>query len=214
MKHTEENCAECGGKFKIPTKEWKRRTNKGITRFFCSLSHSAIYFNRSRQKPVVKIIKKCEYCGANFEIELGGHESRFCCRSHASFGSVTEARRAASRLSGKIYGQINKINFIGMLPKAMKKREAFKYELLKQFLESEGIIHEFEFGIGSRSFDLCVPSKMLLIEFDGAEHRSEKGLADDAKKDRLATSKGFKVIHLAIEGKVRQYAPELIHFLR
>jgi very-short-patch-repair endonuclease len=78
----------------------------------------------------------------------------------------------------------------------LKLREAWKYVLLKEVLVKKGIRHEFEFELGEKCFDLALPDRKILVEFDGPDHKHRKQAVEDLKKDKLAEAKGFRVLRV------------------
>jgi hypothetical protein len=80
---------------------------------------------------------------------------------------------------------------------ALKTREAWKYVLLKEVLESEGVLHEFEFLLPGtrRVYDLALLADKTLVEFDGPKGH---GYEDDRVKDRLAREAGWGVLRIPV----------------
>jgi very-short-patch-repair endonuclease len=71
----------------------------------------------------------------------------------------------------------------------LKKREDWKYALLRASLGARP--HEFEYELGGYVFDLVLLDTRVLVEFDGPYHRYEPQLAIDARKSEIAAMNGF-----------------------
>ncbi len=76
---------------------------------------------------------------------------------------------------------------------SLKSREGWKYVELESALKH--VVHEFEFSLGRFVFDLCLQDKLILVEFDGKNHKHHRDLA----KDAYANSEGYTVFHLNID---------------
>ena len=192
MKMITLKCAECGVLFERYTKEIDRQHRNGRDTFFCSLSCGAIHHNRSRKLPRINVI--CEYCGEEFETSSGCKQARFCSRSCASAGSVTDYRRAKQRESG-----LKTNNLAKNIGKGLRKREWWKYVDIDSFLDEHGVNHIFEWQTMDRVFDLKLNDYNLLIEFDGPYHKDDRQRALDNEKDRVAKDLGYGIIRVETE---------------
>jgi len=76
--------------------------------------------------------------------------------------------------------------------RALKKREAWKYDLVKQALGTRP--HEFEHRVGKYIFDLALLDTKVLVEFDGGDHNQPFQKRLDAKKDQATKKKGFLIV--------------------
>lgn len=193
-------CEWCRKEKNIPKGEYKRKVNLG-TKFFCGLSCSAKHRNNLLGKAPIYGEKICKCCKKPFTAHLNIKKSpRFCSRSCASLGSVTEKRREAARLSGK---QSSTSNFnIVNTAKGLRSRESWKYENIEKFLISKGLengtdfIFEFPLEEINYVYDIAFPRKKLLVELDGDYHFSESQLPSDIDKEEKARSLGWAVTRL------------------
>jgi very-short-patch-repair endonuclease len=188
-------CYECGKEKGIPTKEYNRQLKAGRTFFFCGRSCFICHNNKKRGLPIAT--KICKHCGASFKARIGGvYEAEFCSSSCASKGSVTPLRRQKAALFGT---QNAKKNFVNGHQKALKRREAWKYERIKRFLERIKIPYEFEFMLPGtvKVFDLALPTLKTLIEFDGPNHKYLH--VEDAYKTKIAYTQGWDVIRIPVK---------------
>lgn len=187
----ERECSWCRVKFYIQEKEYTRQIKKGRIEFFCSRSCAAYASNLRRFHKERFIEVKCEFCGKLFIANNNTKKQRFCCRSHASAGSITERRLKAARQVGKTSS--NNFTIID-IANGLRKREAWKYKKLNEWLIKKNQSFEFEYVIGNYVFDLALPDKKILIEFDGIYHSSANQVQIDSKKDNIAISEGWRVI--------------------
>ena len=193
MKTVTIKCAECGKLSEKPKGEIKRQRKNGRNIFFCSLSCSSTYHCRPKKLP--KIMVMCEYCGKEFETTSGRKRSRFCSRSCASAGSVTDYRRAKARETGLS----NAVFLAPHIGDGLRTREWWKYIDINGLLDKHGVRHIFEWQSGNCVFDLKLDDYNVLIEFDGPYHRSDKQKALDAEKDKVAKDLGYRIIRAEIE---------------
>ena len=136
----------------------------------------------------------CEYCGKEFETSSGCRKSRFCSRSCASYGSVTDYRRSRQRESG-----LKTKNFASNIGTGLRKREGWKYVDIGNLLDEHRVKHIFEWQTGSCVFDLKLDDYKILIEFDGPYHRNNRQIAVDKEKDKIANDLGYCVIRVETE---------------
>ena len=188
-------CAWCGKEFTIPAKEYNRQLKNGRNHFFCQRACSAFFGNVLRGNRVLPTEKICPVCNTKFSSDTGAKSASFCSRSCASKGSVTDYRREKSREMGEKHKQ-------ELGPKAiaagLKVREAWKYALLKKFLEELQEPYETEFLILNYIFDLALTQKKILVEFDGPYHKDQSIQEKDKEKTKVAEQSGWKVFRIAV----------------
>ncbi len=80
-----------------------------------------------------------------------------------------------------------------------------KYAEIRDFLGSAKIAYEFEYRVGRYIFDLALPDRHLLVEFDGPEHRTPSGLRRDVRRDATAFQAGWQVFRIPV--RARQIVP-------
>jgi very-short-patch-repair endonuclease len=202
-------CAYCGGAHEIRKGEFVRKTKMGKTQFYCSLTCSATAMNERLGKKSQPIERTCPTCGKQFISSTKAKGAKFCSRGCASAGSVTEYRRARAREVAS-YNPAWRAN-IGRpenVVAILKRREAHKYRLLEEALSAAGIIHEFEFLVAPYVFDLAMPGRRVLVEFDGKYHEWGEQMEVDTEKQRLAASLGWAVVRIRTDQAV--FAPELL----
>ena len=195
MKTVTIKCAECGQLFDKPKKEITRQNKKGNNRFFCSLSCAAIYGNKGRKLPMINVM--CEYCGEEFETSSGRRQARFCSRSCASAGSVTDYRRSKQREAG--LNSKNREALRSHIGDSLRAREWWKYVDINSFLDKQCVKHIFEWQTGNRVFDLKLDDYSVLIEFDGPYHRDSRQKVLDGEKDEVAKDLGYRIIRVETE---------------
>lgn len=185
---SEISCFVCGKIVKRSLGEIKRSQKLG-RQSFCSISCAAKANNAPRRSK--EFVTGCPYCGVEFVTSTHNKAKRFCSRSCASKGSMSEERREAQRQSGKIHCN----NF--STAKGLRSREAWKYVALQKYLGKRH--YQFEFEINGCIFDLALLDKNILVEFDGPYHAREPQLSRDADKDHVANKAGFKVVRRNVE---------------
>jgi very-short-patch-repair endonuclease len=179
-------CSRCEKEVEKPRGEVNRSLRLG-RKLYCSTSCAAIVGNTPKKsRPVLRV---CPICGAEVRSSTRRRAPRFCSRSCASKGSVTETRRAAQRAAGRAASA----NLISTA-ESLKIRESWKYELLRTALESEKRDFEFEYELENFVFDLALHDKKILVEFDGRYHTGEVQLARDEEKNCAARRNGFCII--------------------
>lgn len=134
MKTVKIECSFCKEKFDLYVAEHKRQLKRGRKDFFCGRSCAALHNNSKRPNRVQAITKICPQCETVFETQTGKLEKTFCSRSCASKGSMSEYRRQRQREGGR-----NSVHTAASIAALLKVREAWRYSLLKDFLEKEGI---------------------------------------------------------------------------
>lgn len=81
------------------------------------------------------------------------------------------------------------------LAKTMRRRMTRQeYRLYSGFLSSLPVTVCRRKVIGKYIVDFLIPSAMLVIEVDGAQHYSEKGLEKDRQRDAFLRSEGYSVL--------------------
>lgn len=186
-------CSWCNSDFNIPEAEYNRQVRNGRIFFFCSRSCAAKKNNASRPGKRIPVKKICPHCKNEFTTMTGSKSATFCSRSCAS-GSMTEKRREAQRSGGK-----EKAENLISAQKTLLLREAWKYTQLKSFLEYCKEKFEFEYRLGNYVYDLALPEKLILIEFDGMYHGGKKQSKTDHSKDLFASQSGWKVIRRKVQ---------------
>lgn len=191
-------CSTCGKAFMKRKGDYNKQLRLGQTNFFCSYSCSVRYGNSLRTDLKHELHKVCPVCDAEFTTMSGKGEASFCSRSCASKGSVTDYRRAKARemgLKNCDYG----IGSIESIAAAMRNREAPNYIKLADYLQKSKVAYTFEYPLGSFIFDLALPDKKLLIEFDGVYHESSAIKAKDKLKSNFAVGQGWTVCRVPVE---------------
>lgn len=181
-------CAQCGKQFEKPISEYNRRIKKGCTTFYCSYDCAGIGVNKKRKKPNIE--KICPVCDKKFTTSTKAKSATFCSRSCASKGSVTEARKEAGRKSAADHPITGSAQSVALI---LKKREAWKYEEIKAFLEFIKEPFEFKKAIENFVYDLVLTNKKLIFEFDGPEH---KYYITDEEKTQIAKNQGYTLYRI------------------
>ena len=187
-------CVNCGKSHLIDLGEYNYQVRRGRKNFFCSNVCSGQYNNARNKKPVIQ--KACEYCGNTFDCHTP-YTKRFCSRSCASAGSITEKRLEGNRKGGL---NCKEGHDAYAIQKLLRVREQWRYSELSTLLESFNIEHEFEYVVdGKYIFDLYLPSINLLVEFDEDYHNSPKQQDVDKIKAECASSNGYQVKRISVE---------------
>lgn len=135
------------------------------------------------------------FCGSVFVTSTAKKKDHvFCSRSCASAGSVTEKRRNTARK----FGGRNKAFIVGTHDKVLRKREAWKYPKIAEFLAGQ-FRHEFEVRIADFIVDLYLPEIRTVIEFDGKDHRTPKQAKMDYERDSVLKRMGYSVFRIGVE---------------
>lgn len=185
-------CVNCGKSHLIDLGEYNYQVRRGRKNFFCSNVCSGQYNNARNKKPIIQ--KACEHCGNTFDCATP-YTKRFCSRSCASAGSITEKRLEGNRKGGL---NCKEGHDAYSIQKLLRAREAWRYTQLTALLESFNIDHEFEYVVGNKYiFDLYLPSVNLLIEFD-EDYHSGKQLESDAVKSQFAVANGYTVDRIRV----------------
>lgn len=195
MSKVENKCDYCGNVHFIELGEYTYWSRRGRTKFFCSRSCSAKYNNQSRKTASIERTLTCPVCNKQF-ITNKPYEVTFCSRSCASKGSLTEHRLQRMSDGGR-KSQSKCRSSAKSIQTLLKKREDWKYANLRQFLDCISECYEFEYLLDDYVFDLALPNKKLLIEFDGEYHRGCKQSEIDKRKSSAAVNSGWEVIRLS-----------------
>jgi very-short-patch-repair endonuclease len=106
---------------------------------------------------------------------------------------MTAERRAAQRLGGLQHPA----NLLSPA-ETLRRREAWKYDLLRGRLERDGRKFEFEFEVGGFVFDLALLDQRVLVEFDGAYHGGNAQREVDLAKDSAAKAHGYAIVRRTV----------------
>lgn len=185
-------CDRCGRSNFKEMKEVKRRLkNNPNAKFYCDSICSGL----AQDKKASYEEKECPVCKNKFTCKTSNKRTdrTFCSRSCASAGSVTEARREASR----IVGCNNELmHNVFVTAAALRSRENWKYEKLIEELNKININYQFEYVVENSIYDLALIDKKILIEFDGPYHQ---WLESDKQKTELASHFGWNLIRIQTE---------------
>ena len=100
------------------------------------------------------------------------------------------------------------------LAKTMRRRMTkYEYRLYAGFLSSLPVTVCRQKVIGDYIVDFLIPSAKLVIEVDGSQHYSEKGLESDARRDDDLRLQGYSVVHysnLDIAGNLEGVAEDIL----
>jgi len=183
-------CAQCGKKVKKPVGEVNRSVRLG-RKFFCGSVCSGLFSGQARA--AVEVKKTCPHCGEDFVTTTKARAKKFCSRSCASKGSMSEERREAQRLAGLAHAQ----NLLSPA-ETLKQREAWKYAALEKVLREADRDFEFEYQVGGFVFDLALLDEKVLVEFDGPHHRGDEA-ERDKHKEKMAKKRGFVVVRREVK---------------
>lgn len=203
-------CANCGKSHDIDSGEYNYQVRRGRENFFCSRTCSA-QFNNKKNKKWFKRTQICKHCGKSFDTD-SHYEVTFCSRECASAGSVTDFRRHQMSVGGK-KGQLFHPGTPELTCQILKKREAWKYQDIKSWLDKQSINHEFEYLVDKYIFDLALFDYKTFIEFDSDYHLSDEQKAIDESKAQTARNIGWDVIHVATDCSVVLPASSVIDII-
>jgi len=204
-------CPECGLVYEKSTKEIRRQAAKGRTIFFCGLPCATKYRMRVTGVTARAVIKQCPVCGEEFETTTKAKASVYCSRECASRGSVTDYRRARAREIGRV----NLRHDVVTAAASLRSREMWKYRRVGEALTLLGIEHSFEMPLDQFVFDLALPERRVLVEFDGPDHDYGSDVTqNDAAKDRAAHEHGWSVFRVAVDPQQVIPASVLVPFLK
>lgn len=184
-------CPQCNNEAERPRGEVNRSRKLGRP-VFCTQKCASLHSNASRKSVV--FTTHCPCCNTPFTTSTHNKAAKFCSRSCASKGSMTEERRAAQRMGG-----LAKVGNLLPTEAVLKLREASKYAALGEELTRVGVPHEFEYRIGDVIFDLALTDRKLLVEFDGPYHRDRTQLVHDGAKDDVARLQGWGVMRISTD---------------
>lgn len=186
-------CAYCGKEKLIELGEYNFWVRRGRTEFFCCRACAAKYKNAPRKKDMTRTLV-CPTCNKSFVTDKH-YEVTFCSRVCASKGSVTDYRRQRMSEGGKL-SQLIRPNTTESVQKLLRRREAWKYVRVKEFLDSISEPHEFEVALGNFVFDLALTDRKILVEFDGSYHKNGHQIESDKLKEATATDAGWKLVRV------------------
>lgn len=190
-------CANCGKSHIIDLGEYNYQIRRGRKNFFCSGKCAAIFNNQKNKKLIIQ--KACEHCGVVFDCK-SPYTKRFCSRSCASAGSITDKRLAGNRKGG--LNSSTSFNIFSA-QHSLKHREAWKYVEIKQLLDTLHLEHEFEYIVDEKYiFDLFISKWNLLIEFDGDYHLNAKQEEFDNDKSSCALNHGYELVRISTQNNV------------
>lgn len=206
MKTTIITCHWCKKQVDRPTNEVNRQLRNGATRFFCSGSCARKYGNSLRDDLRINVTKICPHCKNSFDTMTGCKEPTYCSRKCASAASVTPTRREAARRNNNLSHSLEQS------ANGLRTREMWKYENLQHYLTQNGIVHQFEYCVGTGIYDLAIFEKHLLIEFDGPYHQQRLQRQKDAAKDTQAIELGWCVVRIPVEQEY-VFPPAILQFV-
>ena len=86
------------------------------------------------------------------------------------------------------------------LAKTMRRRMTkYEYRLYTLFLSTLPLRVCRQKVIDDYIVDFLIPESKLIIEVDGSQHYTERGLADDTVRDEHLRSLGYTVVHYSNE---------------
>lgn len=132
----------------------------------------------------------------------------FCSRECASAGSVTEHRLAKQSESGLRH----KGNLL-TTAETLRLREAWKYTEVAALLTSLGLEFQFEYDHPPFVYDLYLPQRRLVVEFDAPNHDYGPVLENDAQKETAAVAAGLRLVRIRTEVNVVISTDELRRLL-
>lgn len=178
-------CVRCGSAFNKLLSEFNRRQRLGRP-MYCGAKCAGAAVNEV--KKAQEFERNCELCGQAFTASTHSKKvnQRFCSRSCASKGSMSDERRAAQSLGGQ-----QSIGNLLTPEETLRRREAWKYVAIDAALREDNREFQFEYRIGDVIFDLALLDTKVLIEFDGPYHLYQE--SEDARKDQIAKDAGFTI---------------------
>ena len=203
-------CANCGSSKNIDRSEYNYQIVRGRENFFCSRTCSA-QFNNKKNKKWFKRTQICKHCGKSFDTD-SHYEVTFCSRECASAGSITDFRRHQMSVGGRTSQERHPVTSVNSC-KILKKREAWKYQDIKSWLDKQSINHEFEYLVNKYIFDLALFDYKTFIEFDSDYHLSDEQKVIDESKAQTARNIGWDVIHVATDYSVVLPASSVIDII-
>lgn len=189
-------CHWCGEKRTVRAAEIWRQQRKGCFRTFCSSSCASQFGNETSGRKSKSVTKVCPTCKKTFLSSTRRRAPTFCSHACASSGSLTAKRMESARRMGKQ----NVKNFT-LLTQAdgLRKREAWRYAAVEQYLKNVGEPYRFEFPLiaGHAIFDLALIRRKLFVEFDGPGHEQTRDALRDREKDAAAKKEGWTVVRIS-----------------
>lgn len=191
MLKIELNCAQCNALFKLAAKEYRRQVKRGRQLFFCSRSCGAVHANSLRDGRVTATSVACVYCGKPFLSDTSARAAKHCSHACANRGNVTPRRRIAARAAGLV--NIKNNMTVHTRAAGLATREGWKYAAIRKYLNSIGEPCSIEFPLRNSIYDLALPRLKTLVEFDGPEHSSVRGVIKDRFKQTVAANNGWSI---------------------
>lgn len=159
----------------------------------CAKSHN-------QKNKADNIIKNCDYCNKEFISTTKKRAPKFCSKSCASKGSVTEKTIQNALKNRKKYPERFYKN-MDAISKSLYTREKHKYIELENKLNKRKLQYEFEFCIENYVYDLAIIDKRIIFEFDGAGHNKCSVSKKDKVKEKLAKENGWFVQRIKVQPK-------------
>jgi very-short-patch-repair endonuclease len=182
MAKSQVTCFHCGARFLKDNREINRALHLGRNHLCSSRCSGAKNAEFARAKEIVLLCP----CGKRFTTTTKTKAAKHCSRGCASKFSMSEERREAQKAAGR--ASENHIS----PAETLKKREAWKYAVLREALGDRS--HEFEFELEGYVFDLALFDENVLVEFDGPYHRGKSQRVQDRRKEAAAARNGFVLV--------------------
>jgi len=165
-------CEQCGKVFEI-TPSALRRSGYTMGRFCsraCQVEHKRHIRGEAHPLKVQYVQLTCQWCGKTYELKPSiAKTSKFCSRHCQGAWSA----------------------------KNMSRKETTIEAAIRSLLDQMGVTYIQECPIDFYTCDFVIESSRLVIECDGTYwHSIDKVFRRDKKKDKLLTSKGYRVLRL------------------
>lgn len=181
-------CASCGKSFCRRKAEVNRTLRRG-RQSYCGVECASKAI-RDKTK-FLEYENYCVLCGCPFLVTNRKQRmNKFCSRSCASAGSVTQYRRLTAKTTGKSN------SYALSAEQGLRAREAWKYADVTKTLSANKIQHRFEVGICGHVVDLLLTASNHIIEFDSAYHKDPLQRAKDAIRDAKLEYLGYKITRI------------------
>ena len=179
---------DCGKPHPKPLSEVTRSTKLGRG-FYCSRSCSVTHANYVLGRIAVMEKRLCKVCRKEFEV-LGKAKSRTTCNEDCADVLRYERMSPEAKERQKQSGRIE-----NLIPphETLKLREAWKYVAVRELLEEQGFLFEFEEPIGPYVVDLVLYGEKAIIEFDGPHHETAEVKEADVERDHYLLKHGWRV---------------------
>lgn len=196
-------CAYCNNIFDKCLSEYNRciRIHGVEYKFYCSFSCNA-------KRRVIESVVETKTCSCGF-VFTTSTKATYCSLRCASLYSLTP-ERLEKMLNASINTRWKSGTSLFFIPDALRKREWYKYESLYSYLLCHEEEHQFEYLLPGTNhiFDLSIPRKRTLIEFDEIYHRSRT--EEDNNRDQIANQLGWNVYRIDVAKIAPPYPYELI----